>query len=947
MKQGIVFSVIGVLVFGLCCTVNAGRAPSHFMGSTNHEYGASVREILETTDGDFIVVGDLRDDYSCDNTMITKYRSDGALVWTSDIYDEDDNSARDIVELSDGGVAVVGEWENYSGSESFGILIKFHSTGPAIWGRQIGNEEEYVEFSSIANTVDGGIVVAGEYEYQYGLIVKFNNQGDLLWQKLITLSFHDLECKSIIETSDGGLAVLVELEENLDAFEKTAVIKLTATGNIEWSQAFSGTTDVDPDSFCQTSDGGFAIVGKTEIVDPNGDAFLIKTDDVGSLEYAWNISGQYEERYKTLFQSSDGHYVLGGFSSNWNTSSGYSSLLKIDVSTGNSVWARKWGTQEGEYITGISECFDGGIAFCGRTDLNLIGGVLIGKTEHDGTIQGCTAITDDVPVISALTLTSETPSFSIDTSSLPDDDHRVWVRMAQPENESICFHDPAPTTPTPTPTVNPEDVNAGIVLYGTDNDEWVRDAVKTSDGGFIVAGGTGTYPDYDIQLTKFQDYQTIDWSHRFNSSGRDSTEDILQLSDDSYVVSGILNGDRNNIGLVHVSASGSVINANHCIFSSEAYLNGLSSASDGGIWGVGSLELPDDANNALVIKYDSPSVIGSAFTYDYGARDSASRLIEKPTGGVYVCGYARSYDPTVRKIFVASLDTDGSHLWTKTLETLDYLYLAGICITSDGGVMVAGDGDPVSVGDQNSIFLFKFDASGNPVFSREFGGDDYDDFRSITRTSDSAYMLAGSTNSCCFADDDMFMLKVDETGSILWQAVAGGYTELEVDGRGFENADGSFCLVGTCEYELSFSSDIAVVQTDAEGQIRDCPWFVPYTFDDATLSTTWVSETPTVSGISASFQNITLTETPVYLNQKYYCADTTVCIHHGDVNFSGQLTAQDAQTTFFFVLGLQTPTYSEECAADCDDSGSITAGDAQEIFLAVLGTGTGCAETIP
>lgn len=66
----------------------------------------------------------------------------------------------------------------------------------------------------------------------------------------------------------------------------------------------------------------------------------------------------------------------------------------------------------------------------------------------------------------------------------------------------------------------------------------------------------------------------------------------------------------------------------------------------------------------------------------------------------------------------------------------------------------------------------------------------------------------------------------------------------------------------------------------------------------------------------------------------------TECINDGDVNQSGEVTAGDAQMAFQIALGSYSPTYTEECAADCDSSGTVTAGDAQQIFLTALGTGT-------
>jgi len=70
------------------------------------------------------------------------------------------------------------------------------------------------------------------------------------------------------------------------------------------------------------------------------------------------------------------------------------------------------------------------------------------------------------------------------------------------------------------------------------------------------------------------------------------------------------------------------------------------------------------------------------------------------------------------------------------------------------------------------------------------------------------------------------------------------------------------------------------------------------------------------------------------------------CINHGDVNSNGSITAQDAQMTFAIAIGSLTPTYEEECAADCTGDGSVTAEDAQKVFARAIGAGV-CADPIP
>lgn len=66
------------------------------------------------------------------------------------------------------------------------------------------------------------------------------------------------------------------------------------------------------------------------------------------------------------------------------------------------------------------------------------------------------------------------------------------------------------------------------------------------------------------------------------------------------------------------------------------------------------------------------------------------------------------------------------------------------------------------------------------------------------------------------------------------------------------------------------------------------------------------------------------------------------CIHDGDSDRNGVITAADAQLAFLITLGLYSPTMTESCSADCNGNGEVTAGDAQAIFFVVLGMGT-CA----
>lgn len=132
---------------------------------------------------------------------------------------------------------------------------------------------------------------------------------------------------------------------------------------------------------------------------------------------------------------------------------------------------------------------------------------------------------------------------------------------------------------------------------------------------------------------------------------------------------------------------------------------------------------------------------------------------------------------------------------------------------------------------------------------------------------------------------------------------------------------------------------------DIDGDSRpiDSTWDIGS--DEQMMYTPVPTATPTVSPTPTLTPSPTVTPTPTNTPIPT-TTPTPLCFNHGDVNFSGFLTAEDSQITFNIVLGIVTPTFDEACAADCDGNDSVTAADSQLIFFAVLGMGDGCVDNV-
>ena len=108
-------------------------------------------------------------------------------------------------------------------------------------------------------------------------------------------------------TSDGHI---ITLASNVD--ENIHLLKLNAVGDIVWWKSFGGPEEDVANSVMEASDGGFIITGYTKSFPKPGDtsgapdAYLIKTDALGELDWEMTFGGPGEDRGMFVHELTDG-----------------------------------------------------------------------------------------------------------------------------------------------------------------------------------------------------------------------------------------------------------------------------------------------------------------------------------------------------------------------------------------------------------------------------------------------------------------------------------------------------------------------------------------------------------------------------------------------------------------------------------------------------------------
>ncbi|MFY9242274.1 MAG: hypothetical protein WAO74_04530 [Polaribacter sp.] len=308
-----------------------------------------------------------------------------------------------------------------------------------------------------------------------------------------------------------------------------------------------------------------------------------------------------------------------------------------------------------------------------------------------------------------------------------------------------------------------DDVLIWSKTFGGSDDDRGADIITTNDGGFALFGFSKS-SDIDVtQNAGAQDFWivkitvdgTISWQKTFGYSGADSGTTVLQTKDNGFLITGVLD----------VTASGGQGNS----------AKNSQKHAGGDIWAIKLNTIGD---------LEWSRYFGGSFT------DTPFGAVETQDNAYIIAASSDSEDFNISNnkgtydFWILKISADGDLIWEKNFGGSEVDEPRGITTTNDGNFIIVGDTrssdkDVTTNNGGADLWMLKISTDGNLIWQKTFGGTNFDVARSISKTQDNGFIIAGNSRSLDAGftnqgQNDAWVLKVDANGNLVWQKFVGG-----------------------------------------------------------------------------------------------------------------------------------------------------------------------------
>lgn len=354
--------------------------------------------------------------------------------------------------------------------------------GQFIFNRAYDNNSTNDYGEAVIQTLDGGYFFSGSTDYSDSIVffpmflIKTNNKGNIEWTRKYSFSKVGItSTSSVIQLKDSSYVISGTTQDTNEYRPDAFLFRITKDGDSVWLHKYDNGWNDYGDDVKQTSDGGFILIATSWDSSSSGfntNAWLIKTDSTGNIEWDSVYGGSEDDVPEKIIIDDDGGFIFCGSTKSYGDGINNDTWIFKTNSNGDSLWQsviRTDGNPDG--VWDIKKTKDGGFVFAGG---QYVGGVQWGyvlKTNNlgikqwdktyggvEGYLYKITQLVDSTYVVAG--------GLHVGGSSNPT---RGWLLKVSTNGNTVLW-------------------SKNYTHYNGNGGDYIYDMKPTTDGGYIMAG---------------------------------------------------------------------------------------------------------------------------------------------------------------------------------------------------------------------------------------------------------------------------------------------------------------------------------------------------------------------------------------------------------------------------------------------------------------------------
>jgi hypothetical protein len=360
-----------------------------------------------------------------------------------------------------------------------------------------------------------------------------------------------------------------------------------------------------------------------------------------------------------------------------------------------------------------------------------------------------------------------------------------------------------------------------IQTFGGSKNDSINSIVATRDGGYAVLGYTQSNDfdiidksneSFDFWVMKFSSEDKLLWNKTFGGSDDDKGVDIVATNDGGFAVLGAasssdldvsLNAGSQDFWMLKITAEGEVLWEKSFGFSGSDKGISLINTVDNGFLVTGVLDVSasgGQGNSKSAVRHSGGDIwvlkLSSTGTLDWSKyfggsfTDTPFGVVETSNNEYIIAASSDSEDFNISNnkgtydFWILKISSNGTLIWEQSFGGSEIDEPRAITATNDGNFIIVGDTRSsdidVSVNSGAAdLWMIKIASDGTLIWEKTIGASSFDVARSIFKTQDHGFVIAGSSRSSNAGftnqgQNDAWILKVNSSGEIDWQKIVGG-----------------------------------------------------------------------------------------------------------------------------------------------------------------------------